>query len=272
MRFTRALMGVALAGALLPLLVVAPALAAAAPNDLFTGAVAAGPGFSEQVDTTEATTDADDADANAMCGAPATDASVWYAFTTATDGGVIVDVSASTYTAGVIVVTGSPGAFVLETCGPGTILFSATAGITYYVLAFDDQFDGGGNGGALNIAFNDAPATPTVEATVDPVGGFDPRTGGATLRGTFSCTGADFVSISGQLTQRVGRGVVLGFFGAFDTLCDGAAHAWTAQVFPTSGKFAGGKSAAVAFSFACGTFQCASGFTEQVVKLKGGAR
>src|SRR5829696_2832942 len=55
------------------------ALAAPPANDTFPNATTATIGFSESLDTTEATTDADDAQLNESCGAPATDASVWYA-------------------------------------------------------------------------------------------------------------------------------------------------------------------------------------------------
>src|SRR5262245_66149459 len=121
----------AVAGVATALLVfaVTPASAAAPSNDTFAGAQAIGSlPFSTTEDTTQATTDADDTAANANCGAPATDASVWYAFTPATDGGRIVDVSSSTYSAGVIVVSGTAGNFTLETCGPGTVQFFGTAG------------------------------------------------------------------------------------------------------------------------------------------------
>src|SRR5688500_14132605 len=81
----------------------APAALAAPPgNDTFGGATPATLGFSEVLDTTEATTDADDAQLNASCGAPATDASVWYSFA-GSDTGVVVDVSQSDYPAGVLV-------------------------------------------------------------------------------------------------------------------------------------------------------------------------
>src|SRR2546422_10701865 len=116
------------------------ALAAAPSNDTFGGATAATLGFSQQLDTTEATTDADDAQLNASCGAPATDASVWYAFT-GSDAGVIVDVSSSDYSAGVLVGTGTEGNLQTITCGPGTVSFFAASGTTYYVLAIDDQGD-----------------------------------------------------------------------------------------------------------------------------------
>jgi hypothetical protein len=54
------------------------ALAAPPANDTFANATQALIRFSEVLDTTEATTDSDDAQLNESCGAPATDASVWY--------------------------------------------------------------------------------------------------------------------------------------------------------------------------------------------------
>ena len=59
------------------LAVSAPAALAAAPgNDTFAGATAAAIGFNATLNTSEATTDADDAKLNTDCGAPATDASL----------------------------------------------------------------------------------------------------------------------------------------------------------------------------------------------------
>ncbi len=263
--FLAAIVAAALLG-----LVVPPALAAAPGNDLFTGATAVGLGFSQELDTTQATTDADDVSMNRFCGAPATDASVWYSYSPASDGGVIVDVSTSTYSAGVIVATGSPGNFALQVCGPRTVEFRASAGSTYYILAFDDQLDGSGTGGLLRISFNAAPPPPTVNVSVDPVARFNSSTGGATLTGTFTCTNANFVTVFGDLRQPVGRFTIHGSFFFFSSGCNGAPQAWTAQVVADNGKFAGGKSAAVTFSFACGPFECATGFTEQQVQLRGG--
>jgi len=268
--FFRALFTIGLVGVLVTL--GAPSAFAAAPsNDVFSAATVTGPGFSETLNTTAATTDSDDASANSNCGAPATDASVWYAYSQPTGDGVIVDVSSSNYSAGVIVVTGSPGAFNLVACGPGAVTFLPAAGTTYYVLAIDDQFDGGGNGGLLMISFNPAPPPPTLNVTVNPVGKFDQKTGQATLSGTVTCTNASSVQAYGQVSQSVGRVATINgslSFGA--TTCDGTAQPWSATATPTSGKFAGGKSVTVVFSFACGAFQCADGFTKQTVQLKGG--
>jgi hypothetical protein len=110
---------VLLALALSSLGVSAPAALAAPPsNDTFAGARPVVLGDSEVLDTTEATTDSDDAQLNTNCGAPATDASVWYALE-GSDTPVVVDVSQSNYSAGVLVGVGSQGDLRIVTCGPG---------------------------------------------------------------------------------------------------------------------------------------------------------
>lgn len=267
-RLQRAWIPVAVAAACIPIS-AGPASAAPPSNDTIAGATAATTGFSEVLDTSEATTDADDSQLNGSCGAPATDASVWYAFTAATDGGIVVDVSASSYTAGVLVGTGTPGRLSTVACGPGTVGFFAAAGATYYVLAIDDQFDGGGNGGSLSISFGEAPPPPTVEITVDPVG-YVTKAGTAILSGRLTCTNAGFVDVFGDLTQPVGRFEITGYFRFLTGgPCDGTAQPWSSEVYPSNGKFAGGRSATVTMSFACGGTECTFGYTEQKVMLRG---
>lgn len=251
--------------------VAAPSALAAAPsNDTFGGATTVTLGFSELLDTTEATTDADDAQLNDSCGAPATDASVWYAFTLAGDAGVVVDVSQSDYPAGVLVGVGSQGNLITEACGPGTVGFFASAGTTYYVLAIDDQSDGSGNGGNLSISFDEAPPSPTVDVTVNPSGTFDPHTGVATISGTYTCTDGDFIDLFVDARQDVGRFSILGSGEVFEVgTCDGEPHDWSVEVFPQNGRFGGGKAMTMTFTFSCGAFECAEGFVEETVHLRG---
>lgn len=249
-----------------------PALAAPPSNDTFGGATLVSVGFSEGLDTTEATTDADDAQLNTNCGAPATDASVWYAID-GTDTGVVVDVSQSDYTAGVAVGVGTQGNLQLVTCGPGAVAFFAAAGTTYYVLAFDDQFDGVGNGGNLNISFNEVPPPPTVDITVNRFGTVNAQTGVATISGTYTCSNGDFIDIFVDARQNVGRFAILGSGGFFDFgTCDGASRTWSADVFPQNGKFKGGKTLTLNFATSCGVFECGFGFAEQIVQLRGGKK
>lgn len=248
------------------------AMAAPPDNDMIGGATAVSLGYSQQLDTTEATTDAEDAAINSDCGAPATDASVWYAYTASSDGGAVVNVSSSSYSAGVIVATGSPGSLDLLTCGPGAVAFGASAGTTYYILAIDDQFDGGGNGGTLRISLNEAPPPPTLDVSTYPTGTVDGATGVATISGTITCSNADFVSVFAGLEQRIGvRATVSGFGGFFadGSTCNGMPQPWTAEIVPDSGKFAGGKSASFTYGFACGTLMCADSYSQQTVKLRG---
>jgi hypothetical protein len=248
------------------LVLAAPVFAAAPSNDLFGGATAASIGFSESITTTDATTDADDAEANTDCGAPATDASVWYTLTGA-DNGVVVDVSSSDYSAGVIVVTGNPGSFALETCGPGAVAFFASSGTTYSILAFDDQEDGGGNGGTLQINVEEIPPPPTVDVTVDPVGHFT-KSGSAIISGTVTCTGeADFSFIEVSVRQTVGR-IFINGFGSTDFVCDGGANRWSVEVFGDNGTFKGGRTASVTIATSCGVFDCGQDFEETTVKLR----
>jgi hypothetical protein len=250
--------------------VASPAWAAPPTNDTSAGATAATIGFSQSLDTSQATTDAQDTQANADCGAPATDASVWYTVA-GTGSGVVVDVSASDYSAGVIVATGTPGNLELVTCGAGTVGFTADTGTTYYVLAFDDQEDGTGNGGHLSIAFSAAPPPPTVDVTVNPRGTVSTRTGVAHLSGTYTCSDADSIDIFGDVCQPVGRFTIRGSFDIYsEGTCDGTPQSWTADVIADNGKFAGGKALTVAFSFACGVLECTEGYTEQTVRLSGG--
>ena len=249
---------------------VSPALAAAPANDTFAGATVATIGFSEQLDTTQATTDADDAQLNATCGAPATDASVWYAFA-GNDTGVVVDVSQSNYSAGVLVGVGTQGNLQTVACGPGAVAFFAAAGTTYYVLAIDDQLNGDGlNGGLLSISFNNVPPPPTVDITVNRYGLFNSKTGVATISGTYTCTNGDFIDVFVDARQNVGRFAILGTGEFFDfSTCDGTSHTWSADVFPQNGKFGGGKALTVNFAVSCGAFECGTGFAEQIVQLRG---
>ena len=254
--------------------VSAPAVLAAQPlNDTFGGATPVIVGFSEVLDTTEATTDGDDAQLNACFSA--TDASVWYALD-GTDALVVVDVSQSDYSAGVLVGVGSQGNLEFVTCGSGSVAFFAAAGTTYYVLAIDDQSDGSGNGGSLSISFNEVPL-PTVDITVNRDGQVNARTGVATVSGTYTCTNSDFIDVFVDARQNVGRiFTISGFFSFVDSgTCDGVPHTWAADVFPQNGKFAGGKMMTMTSAVSCDPFfffLCADGFVEQTVQLRGGSK
>lgn len=245
-----------------------PALAAPPSNDTFDNAIAiTSVPFSTSLDTREATTDAIDEEANAECGAPFTAASVWYTYTPAADGAVILDMSASSYSGGFLVVTGSPGSLVVENCGPIAIALVVEAGVTYHIMVLDD--DDAENGGDLSFTMESAPPPPDVELVANPVGFFDSKTGTVDVSGTFSCTGeVEFALVIAELQQKVGRGVVYGDAG-MEIACDGLARPWQLTIAPLFGtKFTGGKAASFTFGVACGPVFCTEGFIEQTIQLK----
>jgi hypothetical protein len=253
--------------ALLALGGVAPVLAATPPgNDTYATRVVIGSlPFSDTVDTTAATTDALDAEAIALCEPVPTDASIWYELTATEDGPLLIDASAADYSTGILVLSGSPGAFVFEGCSAGSDLFYASAGVTYTVLVFDFQGDGGGNGGTVTVSVGDVPPAPTLELAIDPVGSFNAKTGSATVHGTITCTGdAGKAFIMVSLSQSIGRIKIQGD-GFAEFTCDGTVQPWSAPIESLAGKFAGGRATVAASAVACG-FDC--GFADGNVTIK----
>lgn len=255
---------------ILSLALAGPVLAAAPPNDLFGGRITISTGTTVTQTTTEATTDADDVEMN-VCGAPAMDASVWFEYQAAADIWAAVDVSESDYSAGVFVATGAPGSFEVVACGPGAVAFEATTGVTYSILAIDDQLDGAGNGGQLILHLEEIPPPPDVSLTVDKSGRFDSKTGAAIISGTVTCQGgpAEFSFIEVFVRQVVGRIFIDGYGAIEGFSCDGTTQAWSVEVFGINGVFKGGKSLTATFAVACGEFLCGAAYEEHVVQLKG---
>ena len=252
-----------------------PAVAAPADNDTYSGReVLVEPlPIAVFADTSEATTDADDAELNMMCGAPATDASVWYEFTPTTEGELVVNTLGSDYSVGALVATGGPGSWSLETCGAEVVTVFGMPGVTYTLLVFDDQVDGGGNGGNLAFTIDQAPPPPSIAVTVDQRGTFDARTGAATLTGTYTCapSGADmieFTVLDVMLSQSAGRVYIQGGGYVEPLACDGTAQAWTVTTDWANGLFKGGRAEAQIFAQACGVGGSCGFFDDiQAVKL-----
>lgn len=248
-------------------LTAVPASAAVPSNDVITGATAitALP-FAETVDTTEATTDAEDAAINTNCGAPATNGSVWYTLTAGESPAYVVDVSKSDFSAGVIVATGTPGNLSLLTCGPQSIAFEATAGETYYLMAFSDTPEV--SGGQLSIAVTESGPAPKVSMTVKDKGKAN-KDGTATISGTYTCIGeADLLIVQGTLQQEQANEVqVRGNFDVPDLKCGGTFD-WSANVAPESGAFKPGLAATIALTAGCNAVGCNVYETLEVVRLR----
>ena len=104
--------------------------------------------------------------------------------------------------------------------------------------------------------------------TVNPRGTFNSHTGGAVISGTVTCTGeADFSFIDVSVRQKVGRLFIDGYGSIEGFTCDGTTQAWSADIFPNSGIFKGGRAITVTFAIACGAFECGVGFDESIVML-----
>lgn len=265
MRVRRLLTSATVAVALVPL-ATGPANAAPPDNDEYAGAIPVNLGDTVTQDTSEATTNAGDDTLNENCGAPFTNASVWYTYTPDTDTKTLINAGESDFGAGLMVFKGTPTADSLRTCGPEAVGLNAKAGKTYYIMVFSDNEVNGGN---MVLSLSEAP-TPKVHVTVDKSGlAFHGGAGAARVHGTYRCTHADFAFVGALLTQRAGR---LKIKGESDTLarCNGKTHHWSARVVSPVGYYAAGKTKVKAVAIACGPLECRRDVADRRVQLRWG--
>lgn len=272
MRLVRSLLPVIVAVGLIPL-AAGPALAAAPGNDEAAGATAIPSNLPQTTaeDTTEATLGADDVaeTANGCFGIPPTKNSVWFTYTPTVSGGVLVDVTQSDFSAGVVVFEGTPASdgSNFQSCGAGEAGIDAQAGTTYYIMAFGDGGLSGTDptGGNLSMTLTSAP-TPTAHVTLAKKGKAF-HGGAAELHGSYKCTHDDaFSELDVALTQRAGRLKIKAFGGAL-TQCDGKKHQWSARLVSDYALFAKGHGKAKISFFSCGVVDCAIAHDKGKVKL-----
>ena len=135
-------------------------------------------------DTRYATTDTRDNELNAGCGAPATEASVWFTLPGPTGVPYTIDTTRSDYSTTVLVATGTADDLSLIACGHGRV--TLTFPDELHVLVVDDV-PGNGNGGTLLMSVS-RPIAPQVSLTVSANGQFVSQTGTALLNGTLTCS------------------------------------------------------------------------------------
>ena len=262
---------------------VAPARAAAPSNDDFAGATPLAIGSTQTLDTSEATLDTDAAELLAdACGQPPVAATVWFTYTAAEDGVVVLDAVASDYFVSMVVTTGAPGAWTPDRCyGEGGFPFYARAGTTYSILAFEDPaFGGAGTGGTLQLSVG---ARPYPVLTANPTGTLDVRTGAATVTGTANCPEGEIFEAQIFLDQLLGRVTTVKGSTSIELVCDGQTHPWSANVPGFTGRFSGGSATlrirttyGFPFGFSFGfvsdctgrLFDCYS--TQRTIRLRGG--
>ncbi|WP_156411617.1 hypothetical protein [Nocardioides sp. Soil805] len=246
---------------LLPL-VAAPASAAPPANDEPVGALPMQLGDRVVQDTSEATTNAQDEALNLGCGAPATAASVWYTYTPDQDREVVLDVTESEYSSGILVFAGTPSVDSVVGCGPGIVALRARAGKTYTIMVVADT---GTSGGQLVLSLEKAPPEPRVNVSLAPRGvAF--RGGAADLHGTYSCRNGELAAVSVTLFQRAGRLKIRGSFST-EIRCHGQRRRWSARVVSPVGTFARGRASARVHIFACGVITCRQDKAERDVQL-----
>jgi len=249
-----------------------PAYAAVPANDDPGGAVAiTSLPFTFSESTVDATTSADEAALQPICGAPTVEHGVWFTVTPTEDVSAIADVTQSDYSAGIMVFNGSPSSSTFLACGPGTLSGPVEAGATYYLLVFGDGLTPQTSGN-LVLQVRETPPPPTVTATVAKVGTVD-KSGAAHISGTITCSSTDnsgnVSDVFGSLRQTVGRIFIDGTFDAvIDAPCDGTVTAWQAVVVGTNGKFSGGKAANITTAFGCNDNGCNQAYLETTIQLR----
>ncbi len=166
-----------------------------------------------------------------------------------------------------------PSGTTILACGPGQVVSDVTANQTYNVLVFGDG--GSATSGNLVFTVREAVAPPSLDLTINRSGTVD-RFGTVHIWGTTTCTSTDgsglVFEIFGDVTQRVGRLLIRGFFDTSPlTPCDGRPHRWDAYFKGDNGIFAGGKAVTVAIGFGC-TDQCSEAFAQATVQLRRNGR
>jgi hypothetical protein len=245
---------------------------AAVGNDTVAGAttIHVGDTINEDTSTADATNAAETA-LNGSCGAPTVGHGVWFTITVATDTFVKFDTSASDYSAGIMLFAGAPSSGTFVWCGPQQIASGLLGGQVYNVLAFGDGLSEA-TGGNLVLAVTVGIPAPTINVTIARSAKVD-RTGLVHLTGTVTCVSQDgsgtVFEVFGDVTQRVGRLLIRGFFDNFELAitCSGIAQPWDAYVLGDNGIFAGGKAVAAAIGFGC-TDECTFAYAQSTVQLR----
>lgn len=232
--------------------------ASAAPpnNDMPGGAVALTLGQTYSEDTTQATTGSLDAKMNGLCGAPFTNASVWFTYTPTESGTFLLDMSASSYTGGFMIFANKVDLQQFRGCGPETIAGNAVAGKKYIIVAFSDTAT---NGGDLEVSLQPGPPPPTGTVTINPDGKAYSN-GDAQISGTMTCANADggYAENYGTLTQIWKRLKITGFYDQFNdpSVCDGTSHAWKTRISSDNGLYANGNASVTGEFDVCGLIEC----------------
>ncbi|MGB8021459.1 MAG: hypothetical protein WCF04_09555, partial [Candidatus Nanopelagicales bacterium] len=198
-------------------------------------------------------------------------ASVWFSYTAVTPA-FVVSMADSNYDGALMVTQGNPTAPTRVNCWAHYI--EAEPGATYYIVA--SAWETGGN-----LVLDVQAAPPPPEITFQVTSGTVDRDGSVHLAGTYSCRNASSLSVSGQVTQRVGRTLIRSeyFWTGYDAgsepalTCDGAAQPWASgRIRPDTGVLAPGKAVVSGWYSASGEYSSADGELDQEIRLRRNAK
>lgn len=257
------------AGLAVLLLSASPTIAArpGLPNDEIGGAIAVQLGVSETQDTTRATSSETDAQ---EC-VPTTH-TVFYSYTATEDGRLLAQTFGSDYDTTIHVLVATDGGYQVIACNDDTagsvesaVAFDAVAGTTYYfqVGSFADSPGG-------DLVFTVEPGPPALEIglTLDGTAILDRATNTVTVRGSLTCSDTVGVEVFGQVSQKVGRATIQGFFGTFVECTAGETVSWSATATGETGIFAPGPAQLAVQAFGCNAFECDSAEVTRSISIR----
>jgi hypothetical protein len=251
------------------LLLLSPAGAQAQPpNDDRTNAtIIPSLPFTDAVNTTDATTAPDDPDCEGN------GPTVWYEFTPDATGFVVAHTFGSDYDTTLSVYIEEAGGLTQLACNDdyidlqSLVLFEATAGTTYFLMAGSFASGPGGN---LTLTVEESEPPLVLDLALSPKGSVTPKTGLVTVRGTVLCsTPATVFDVFGSLEQRKGRVFIRADFFTDSFECTPPETAWSATTTNATGLFTSGK-ARVLFveAGACNDVTCDGALIEGPVTIK----
>jgi hypothetical protein len=217
--------------------------------------------FGQDLDTSEATSAADDPTPSCSAPLPST---VWYAITPTSTDRIRFQVQGGDFGPTVALYRGTRGALTEMACSAGGSTpgfeLDPKPGTTYHLLV------GGATGDAGQLRV-DATLAFVVRLTI--TGGKVDRSGVATVAGTVSCNKPSFISSnSGELVQMIGGRTTRASLGLF-VQCDGTLP-WTSMATGDIGPFAPGKADATLslFGYASETGEISQPTITKAVTLK----
>jgi hypothetical protein len=253
----RCLIGVAIVA--LTSLLPSIAQAAAPANDEIGAAASIGSlPFTDTLDTIEASSAADDPDCSGN------GPTVWYTFAPSSDIELELNTFSSTYDTTISVYTGSPGVLTQIACNDDAIgvlqsqlVFDATGGETYFIMA--GAFNSG-SGGNLTLTLRPAPPpppAPEVRLSIDRRGFVDPD-GLASISGSVTCNQPLVVSLSGSLTQTFAKRFTIQGSGSQAVFCTPPSVPWKLTAFAfNNGPFTPGRAQVTVDGSTCNSVTCA---------------